>query len=252
MSHDQQFVIDINADLGEGIGPDPLIMPWISSCNIACGGHAGDFETMRKTILLAKQNDVAVGAHPSFPDRDNFGRVILQMSKEELTASIFEQILAFSAVCEELEVEFHHLKLHGALYNYAAKDGATSDAVIKALELTGLRPLLYLPYNSVFHRKAENLYPLCFEAFIDRRYERNGSLRSRKYPDAVIHDPQQAWEQLKQMVFQAELTAIDGSDIKIKASTFCLHSDHPNSLEIIRYVREQMEINQIYCEHGAA
>ena len=245
MSQDQQFVIDINADLGEGIGPDPLIMPWISSCNIACGGHAGDFETMHQTILLAKQHHVAVGAHPSFPDRDNFGRVILQMSKEELTASIFEQILAFSAICEELDVEFHHLKLHGALYNYAAKDGATSDAVIKALEMSGLRPILYLPYNSVLHRKAENLFPLCFEAFIDRRYEADGSLRARKHSDAVIHDPQQAWKQLRKMVVQRKITAINGEDIPVVASTFCLHSDHPNSLEIIRYIRQQMEAHHI-------
>ena len=245
MSQGQQFVIDINADLGEGIGPDPLIMPWISSCNIACGGHAGDFETIRETILLAKQHGVAVGAHPSFPDRDNFGRVILQMSKEDLTASIFEQILAFSAICEELEVEFHHLKLHGALYNYAARDAATSDAVIKALELTGLRPILYLPFNSVLHHKAENLFPLCFEAFIDRRYEADGSLRARKYPDAIIHDPQTAWEQLSQMIMSGRLTTINGEVISLKASTYCLHSDHPNSLQIIQYIRNQMEVHQI-------
>ena len=195
--------------------------------------------------MLAKEYGVAVGAHPSFPDRDNFGRVILQMSREELTASIFEQVLSFSALCEELEVPLHHIKLHGALYNYAAKDAATSDAVIKALEMTELRPVLYLPFNSVLHRKAENLFPLAFEAFIDRRYEEDGSLRSRREPDAVIHDPEMAWNQLKRMVEQQEVMTVHGRLIPIKASTFCIHSDHPNALDILRFIRDQMRSNGI-------
>ncbi|PQB05951.1 hypothetical protein BST85_04040 [Aureitalea marina] len=238
-------IIDINADLGEGIGPDHAIMPMISSCNIACGGHAGDMTSMRSTIQLALDHNVAAGAHPSFPDRDNFGRVILQMSRQELTESIFEQILTFSAVCEELGAQLHHIKLHGALYNYAAKDAATSDAVIKALEMTGLRPILYLPYNSVFHRKAEHLFPLAFEAFIDRRYEEDGSLRSRQESDAVIHEPELAWKQLQLMVTQAKVMTVQGHLIPVKASTFCLHSDHPNAVEILNYIRNQMSTHGI-------
>ena len=241
-----EHIIDINADLGEGIGPDRDIMPMISSCNIACGGHAGDMNSMRETVQLAMEYDVAVGAHPSFPDRDNFGRVILQMSREELTESIFDQILSFSALCEELDTQLHHVKLHGALYNYAARDVATSDAVIKALEMTGFRPILYLPYNSVFHRKAENLFPLAFEAFIDRRYEHDGSLRSRQHTDAVIHEPEIAWEQLERMVKQKEVMSVDGRVIPMEATTFCLHSDHPNAVDILNYIRNQMRSNGIF------
>lgn len=239
------YSIDINADLGEGIGPDSEVMPLISSCNIACGGHAGDSVSMKKTIRLAQQHQVAIGAHPSFPDRDNFGRVILQMSRPQLTQTIYQQIMEFYSVCNELNATLEHIKLHGALYNHSAKDEATADSVIQAFEQTGLKPKLYVPHNSVLHHKAEPSFPLEFEAFIDRRYQADGSLRSRQYADAIIHDPQQAWEQLEGMVKRQEVTTAQGGLIKMKASTYCIHSDHPNALDILRFIREQMAHHHI-------
>ena len=195
-----KYAIDINADLGEGMGNDKALMPYISSCSIACGGHFGNEETMRTTVQQAKEFNVKVGAHPSFPDKDNFGRKLVTMTKSELTESIYFQLLRIFAVCEIEDVKVNHIKLHGALYNYAAVDAPTADAVVSAITETKLRPYLYLQYGSVLHRKAENLIPLKFEAFIDRRYADDGLLVSRDVPGSVIEDPELAWEQLLEIV----------------------------------------------------
>ncbi|QIE58218.1 5-oxoprolinase subunit PxpA [Rasiella rasia] len=237
--------IDINADVGEGIGNDADIMPYISSCNIACGGHVGDLNSMVQTIRLAKKYHVHVGAHPSFPDTDNFGRVLVTMTKSELTNSIFEQLTQFYAVCQSEEATIHHIKLHGALYNYAAKDAPTADAIVDAIVATKVRPTLYVPYNSVLHKKAENLMPLAFEAFIDRRYNDDLSLVSRKQGNAIIHDKNSAWTQLKQLVFLQEVTTVSGINTSLLADTFCIHGDHPHAVEILKYLHAQFTIHQL-------
>ncbi|WP_432411070.1 5-oxoprolinase subunit PxpA [Rasiella sp. SM2506] len=233
--------IDINADVGEGAGNDAIIIPLLSSCNIACGGHVGNEVSMRKTIQLAKKYNVKIGAHPSFPDRDNFGRKLLTMTKSELTESIHKQLLAFFAVAETEEASLHHIKLHGALYNYAAKDAPTADAVVEAIIATKVRPVLYVPNNSVLHRKAQNLLPLQFEAFIDRRYNSNGSLVSRSEPNAIIQNKAAAWQQLKQLVEDQKVTTISGTEISIVANTFCIHGDHPNAVAFLEYIHTQMK-----------
>ncbi|RDK87264.1 5-oxoprolinase subunit PxpA [Marinirhabdus gelatinilytica] len=235
-------IIDINADVGEGTGNDVQLIPLLSSCNIACGGHAGDEVSMRNTIQLARAHKVKIGAHPSFPDRDNFGRKLLTMTKSELSESIFNQLLSFYAVVETEEATLNHIKLHGALYNYAAKDAPTADAVVEAIVATKVRPVLYVQHDSVLHRKAENLLPLAFEAFIDRSYNTDGSLVSRSLENAVIHHKQLAWEQLKKMVLSQKVETITGVEIPIIANTFCIHGDHPNSIEILRYIRSRMKI----------
>ncbi|PVW14803.1 5-oxoprolinase subunit PxpA [Marixanthomonas spongiae] len=235
--------IDINADLGEGSGFDKAIMPLIASCSIACGGHYGNESTMRTAIQLAKKYDVKIGAHPSFPDKDNFGRKIITMTKKELTATVFNQLLHFLAVCETEEATIHHIKLHGALYNYAAKDAPTADAVVEAIVQTKVRPKLYVQYNSVLHRKAENLLPLEFEAFIDRRYNDDLSLVSRSEPGALIEKPRTAWKQLFTMVSEEKVTTASGIAKPINASTYCIHSDNQQSVEILQYIHNQMKNN---------
>jgi UPF0271 protein len=232
--------IDINSDLGEGTGLDAVLMPYLSSCNIACGGHFGNEESMRETVRLAMEHKVKIGAHPSFPDKDNFGRKIMHMTKEELTDSIFYQLLGFLAVCETEEAEVHHIKLHGALYNYAAIDAPTSDAVLEAITRLKWRPVLFVPYNSVLHRKAENLLPLKFEAFIDRRYTEEGQLVPRSQKGAVIEKEDEAWEQLWQMVNEERLTTITGSIISVVADTYCIHSDTLHSEKILKYIHKQL------------
>lgn len=240
-----QHHIDINADLGEGAGNDHNIMPLISSCNIACGGHFGDANSMRKAIFLAKKHAVQIGAHPSFPDRDNFGRKIVTMTKNELSESIFHQVLQFAAICETEDAYLHHVKLHGALYNYAAKDAPTADAVVDGILATKSRPIFYVPYNSVLHRKAENLLPLRYEAFIDRRYRVDGSLVPRGHEKAIIENPEEAWEQLYSMVVKKSVRTISGKNLLLQANTFCIHGDHKNSVSILRYLHQQMKMHHI-------
>ncbi|MBT8262325.1 MAG: 5-oxoprolinase subunit PxpA [Bacteroidia bacterium] len=240
--------IDINADLGEGTGLDEAIMPLISSCSIACGGHFGTEETMRTAVKLAKKYKVKIGAHPSFPDKDNFGRKVLTITKKELTQTVYHQILQFLAVCEMEDAEINHIKLHGALYNYAAKDAATADAVVEAISNLKFRPKLYVPHGSILHRKAENLLPLVYEAFIDRRYEDDGTLVHRGHLKALISDPEEAWEHLIRMIINNEVITLSGKSVSMIANTFCIHGDSPNSVKILEYINTQLESENIYLE----
>jgi UPF0271 protein len=240
--------IDINADLGEGSGKDQLLMPLISSCSIACGGHFGDEKTMRTAITQAKKHNVKVGAHPSFPDKDNFGRKVLTLTKSELTQSVFQQIMNFHAICKTENVALHHIKLHGALYNYSAIDAPTSDAVVEAIIATKVRPKLYLPFNSILAKKAENLLPLVYEAFIDRRYNEDLSLVSRSTTGATIENSKLAWEQLLKMITEKKVTTINNLEKEIVANTFCIHSDTPNAVKTIKYIISKMKEYSITLE----
>lgn len=237
--------IDINADLGEGAGFDEQLMPLVSSCSIACGGYFGDRDTMKEAIRLAKENNVRVGAHPSFPDRDGFGRRIITLTKKELFHSILAQLNDFYSVCDEEEMEVHHIKLHGALYNYAGKDAPTSDAVVEAVIASKRRPKLYVQHGSILHKKAENLLPLVFEAFIDRSYNLDLSLVDRKLPGAVISDPEMAWKQLYSMVSKGAVCTITSEETAIVASTFCVHGDNERSVPILKYIHERLAEHSI-------
>lgn len=250
MSHTSSYHIDINADLGEGTGNDASIMPLISSCNIACGGHYGDEESMRTTIQLALKHRVKIGAHPSFPDRDHFGRRVMTLTKQELQQTVFDQLLHFMTICELEDAPLHHVKPHGALYNYAAKDAATADAIVEAIISTKNRPRLYAPYGSVLHRKAENLLPVVFEAFIDRRYNNDGSLVSRAEARAVIHEKDVAWNQLHQLIVDGSVTSLQGEKRQLPAQTFCIHGDHPNSVAILEYIHQQCRTHHIILDHA--
>jgi UPF0271 protein len=233
--------IDINADLGEGSPYDALLMPLISSCSIACGGHFGNETTMRTAVQLAKNHKVKVGAHPSFPDVGNFGRKVLLMTKNELSESIFQQLISFYAVCESEDVPIHHIKLHGALYNYAAIDAPTADAVLEGIIATKVRPKLYMPYGSVLAKKAKYLLPLEYEAFIDRQYNDDLSLVSRAEKDAVICNPEGAWRQLQLIIEDQIVETKQRNNTSIKASTFCIHSDTSNVVEILSYIRLKLK-----------
>ncbi len=239
-------VIDINADLGEGIGNEDKLMPLISSCSIACGGHFGDERTMTETIRLAKKYNVKVGAHPSFPDKENFGRKIMTLSQPELADTVFQQIKSFEKVCAAEEVVMHHIKLHGALYNLSSVDAMTADAVLQAILVTKLKVNLYVPYNSILAKKAENFLPLIYEAFIDRRYEDDLNLVNRSQKNAIIHSAEEAWKQLYKMIIEEKVTTLSGLEKKIKATTFCVHSDHENTLDILKYIKEQMKSHAIF------
>lgn len=232
--------MDINADLGEGAGNDELIMPLISSCNIACGGHFGNKESIRSTIQLAQKHQVKVGAHWSYPDQKNFGRKQLNISTEKLAQSLHDQLNLFLQVCEEEGVKMNHIKAHGALYTYGSNEPKQLEAILKVLHELSFRPLLYLQENSLLHQKAKNDFPLHIEAFIDRRYVDEKTLLDRNSPQALISDPKEAWEQYELLAFHNQLKDINGKKRTLKADTFCIHGDHSASVEILKYIHNQL------------
>ncbi|TVZ25299.1 UPF0271 protein [Gillisia sp. Hel_I_86] len=231
--------IHINCDLGEGGKYDAQLMPHISACNIACGGHAGDAETMLKTVSLAMENKVEIGAHPSYPDRENFGRQSLDISEKELKRSIQEQLFLLAEIVKKQGGKLTHIKPHGALYNDAARDEKIAQTVLDAILESGLDLMLYAPENSMISRLAEGKIPVLFEAFADRNYNPNFSLVSRAKNNALITQKEAVFKHLYSMFFKGEIVCEKSIKIPSRAATFCLHSDTPNSVEILEYLVEK-------------
>ncbi len=240
-----QKAIDINADLGEGYSFDDRIMPLISSCNIACGGHFGDEKSITEALYLAKKRKVKVGAHPSYPDKEYFGRRILKISREELKASLLTQLRLIQSLCEKNKIELNHIKLHGALYNFAAIDEEVSQAVLNVLKIFDKKIEIYVPYNSALHQSVKDFFPVKFEVFIDRRYNDDGSLVHRSHKDALICEPEEAWKQLFQMYSKGKVTSIHGKEIAVVADTFCIHGDNENAVSILEYIHSKIKRNKI-------
>lgn len=235
------YTIDINADLGEGYPYDDQIMPLISSCSIACGGHYGDENSMRKTIQLAKKHKVKVGAHPSFPDKENFGRKVIEMEEAALQKSLINQIQNFMRICNEEHVNINHIKLHGAIYNLAAINEKIAELVIQTVLDVSPLTTVYLPGNSIFYAKAKHKIRLKKEAFIDRSYTDEGFLVARTHPDALLESPEVCLKQLVAIVTKHKVKTINGNHISLQAETFCLHGDHKNSLTILMYLKQHLK-----------
>lgn len=241
-----EYVIDINCDVGEGIGNEAELLPLISSCNIACGGHAGDIETMTSVVRLAKENRVRVGAHPSYPDKENFGRVSMDISSNVLIKSIQTQVENFTSILKKENVRMHHIKPHGALYNDIAKDIQLAKTFLKAIIGYKNHLVLYVPYNSIIESQAlKQNFKIKYEAFGDRNYNKDLSLVSRKFPNAVIEKPEQVLSHLLSMVKEKQLIAQDGSVVKLKADTFCIHGDTPSVLQILAYLTKELPQHNI-------
>jgi UPF0271 protein len=239
------MIIDINSDLGEGMGNDGLIMPYITSCNIACGGHYGDKASILATINQAQKHQLKIGAHPSFPDKLNFGRKVINISEKGLYDSLCKQIYLFSECCKQLDITFHHVKLHGALYNLAAKDNQTAQVVIKALNTCCKGTVLYVPYKSELAKLAQSDFKIFYEAFADRNYHSNLALVSRDKADAVITDPKIAWQQMAYMIENQQVKTIEGQYVDIKADTYCIHGDQPHALELVKYIAKKLNNYQL-------
>lgn len=226
--------IDINVDVGEGIGNESQLMPFISSCNIACGGHAGDFETMTHVVQLAKKHNVKIGAHPSFPDRENFGRAVVEMPCVALYTAIKNQIKGLVSVLEDAHLQLHHVKLHGALYNLAAVDEKTANVIIEVMKGLMLRAKLYVPYKSVIAELAiENNIPIMYEAFADRHYNDDLTLVARSEKNAIIDNSDSMFEHVYTLISTGKIRTISNNLQSLKAETFCVHGDHPNAVTLI-------------------
>jgi len=241
-----ELSIDINADLGESEeslanGKDFELMRYITSANVACGGHAGDEHTMRQTVLFAKQLNVAVGAHPGYPDRDNFGRIESPMAAAEIEASVRDQIAALAAVAEPLGVRLVHCKPHGALYHAAHKSVEIAAAIGRAVLESDEQLIMVGQAGSSTLTLWESMGLSCAaEAFADRAYEPDGILRKRTLPGALLDDPERAAQQAWDIVTRKLVVATNGAELPVEASTICIHSDTPGSVAIARAVSEKL------------
>lgn len=239
-------IIDINCDVGEGFENDADLMPYISSCSIACGAHAGDEETIMKTINLALQYNVKIGAHPSFPDRANFGRKVIDMPINDLKRSLIAQIELIKRNVESLGGKLNHIKAHGALYNLSANNRETAEALIDVVKNTTNGVFLYVPYNSLLENLAkQNGLKTKVEAFADRNYNTDLTLVSRNEQNAVITNANDVTQHLLNMIKENRVISIDGVVVKLKAQTYCVHGDNPSAILILKKVSKKLEENGI-------
>lgn len=234
--------IDFNCDLGEGCGDDAGIMPFINSASIACGGHAGDADTMRATVALCLRYGVAIGAHPSFEDRAHFGRRELAIAAEDVRALAVRQIRGLTAICDELGARLHHVKPHGALYNLAARDRTVADAIADAVREVDPALIVYGLAGSASIAAATGVgLRAASEVFAERRYEADGTLTPRSQANAVIEEIGGAIDQVRGMLDHGVVIARDGTRVPIRAETLCLHGDRPDAAAFARAVRQSLE-----------
>ncbi len=239
--------VDLNSDSGESfgrwrLGNEEELFKYITSANIACGYHAGDPVVMRKTVRLAKQLGVAIGAHPGFPDLMGFGRRPMEVSVEELENYVLYQVGALSAIAKAEGIEIQHVKPHGALYNMAWVRRDYAEAIVKAIRAFNPKLILVAPYGSEMHRVAEEMgIAVAFEAFADRNYRSDGRLVPRSHPEALVKSVDEAVERALRMVSEGKVRTIDGKDIEIKTHTICIHGDSPHAVEMARKLRSRFE-----------
>ena len=237
--------IHINCDLGEGGENDAELMPLISACNIACGGHSGTVESMHDTVMLAMEHNVEMGAHPSYPDKESFGRKTLSMTPENLQQSLVAQILSLKQIAEALGGKLTHIKPHGALYHDAATDEKIAQVVIDSILEFEDNFTIYAPQNSVISRLSEGKIEVVLEAFSDRNYEENYQLVSREKPNALITKKEAVFQHLFLMFTEGKIRCENQKIIHSLASTFCLHSDTPNAVEILKYLQQRFRKKNI-------
>ncbi len=244
----RQLKIDLNCDMGEmpeaiTDGTQEALMRSITSANVACGGHAGDEGTMRTTIQQAMRYGVAVGAHPGYADRENFGRMELKMPSDQVANSVYEQVQALARVAESCGARLVHVKPHGALYNQAVKNRELARAIAEGVARWNRQVVLVgLAGSAMLEVFREAGFTVAAEAFADRRYEPDGTLRSRKFEDALIRDPESAARQALGMVERGVVKSSDGSEVAVAAQTICIHGDTPGAqaiaAEVARVLRE--------------
>ena len=245
--------IDINCDMGEGIGNpgspagrDELIMPFISSVNIACGYHAGNETIIRQTIELAQKNNVAIGAHPSFFDKENFGRTEMNISADKIYDIIILQLRLIEKVAKDRQAKLHHVKPHGALYNMSAKDPVIANAIANAVKDFDEDLILFGLSGSRSIEEARRLnLRTASEVFADRTYQDDGSLTPRSQTNALIEESATSVMQALQMIKEGTVTSVNGNKISITADTICIHGDGKNAVEFAKAIYQSLKQNKI-------
>ena len=241
------LMVDLNADLGESFGTyklglDEELLNHITSANIACGFHAGDYMVMQKTVSMAVSKNVAVGAHPGFPDLQGFGRRNMHMKPEEVRNLVIYQIGALQAFAKAEGTQLKHVKPHGALYNMAAADYDLARAIAEAVKKVAPDAILLALANSEMVKAAQDVgIKVAQEVFADRAYNPDGTLVPRSIPGAAIQDPTQATERALRMVLEGKVTAIDGQEVHIVADSICVHGDNPQAVKLAPEIRKGLE-----------
>ena len=246
--------IDLNCDLGESfgnykIGMDEEVIKYISSANIACGFHASDPLVMAKTVLLAKENGVSIGAHPGYPDLVGFGRRNMNVSSAELKAMVQYQIGALNAFCKANGVKMNHVKPHGAMYNMAAKDEKLALAIAEGIAQVDDSLILLGLSGSQLLKAANQVGLKCAnEVFADRAYEEDGSLVARTKEGAVITNEEEVIARVIKMIKEQKVKAITGKEIEIKPDSICVHGDNPKALNFVKVIRDRLIQENIKIE----
>lgn len=241
------FFVDLNCDMGESfgayqLGQDEALMPYVSSVNIACGFHAGDPAVMKRTVRLALQHQVAIGAHPGLPDLAGFGRRNMAISPEEAYDLVVYQLGALAAFVRAEGGQLHHLKPHGALYNMAAADASLAQAIAEAVYRVDPALTLYgLAGSALIRAGRERGLPTAQEVFADRSYQPDGTLTPRRQPQALITDPGAAARQVVQLVKTGKVLSLAGTEVALQADTVCLHGDSAHALDLARHLRQVLE-----------
>ena len=233
-------MLNINCDLGEGLNNEHIIMPFISSCNIACGGHAGESGSMIECVEISIKNNVKIGAHPSYPDKINFGRKKIDISPSELSYSIISQIESLETIADSYGLELNHIKAHGALYNQMIIDAELSNLYLDTIKDFKKKCSLYIPYKSEIEKIAlKKGFSIIYEVFGDRNYNDDLSLVSRNNKNALITDPESVVNHIKTIKETESVKTINGNFKKIKFDTICIHSDTNNSIEILKKINQE-------------
>jgi UPF0271 protein len=238
--------VDLNADLGEGAGHDDELLQLVSSASIACGFHAGDPISILASIRAARERGVAVGAHPSFADRENFGRIEVVLPAGEVFANVAYQLGAFVALATTAGARVNHVKAHGALYNMAVRDEKLAEAIARAVLTIDSSLLLFAPGESALERAAQSAkLRVVREVFADRNYLADGTLVPRTRPDALLHDPEEAAVRVLRMLREGMVRSVDGKDVEVNAETICLHGDTPGAVAFARALRSRLEEERV-------
>lgn len=241
-----EFKIDINCDVGEGVGNEAALLPLISSCNIACGGHAGTVESMTDVALLAQENNVKIGAHPSYPDKVNFGRQSMHIGLSALKESLRDQMKVFTSILNKNGLKLHHIKPHGALYNDIVTNNDLADFFLETIKDYKQEVFLYVPFASQIASKAiAQNFKIKYEAFGDRKYNNDLTLVARKLPQAVIESPEEVLQQLLLIIQKNEVEPLGSPVVSLKADTFCIHGDTGNALQILTYLSKELPNHNI-------
>ncbi len=229
----------LNCDMGEGKGNDAMIMPYISSANIACGYHAGDVQTMYDTIELAVNHKVSVGAHISYLDKINFGRIEMDLSENELYDLVQQQLIILNEIIDLFDIKLTHVKPHGALYNQSAKNSGLAKTIAGAVKDFDQQLILFGLSGSYSIREAEALGLItASEVFADRTYQDDGSLTQRSQPNAIIEDVSEVVKQVLQMINDSTVTSVSGKIIPVVAETICIHGDGKHAIQFAKAIHD--------------